>query len=38
MKRYSVWKSEYTGEVYELPERVTTTKFGGWIFLGFIEK
>lgn len=37
MKKYNLWKSEYTNEVYELPTDILP-KFGGWILLGTIEK
>lgn len=37
MKKYNLWKSEYTGEVYEIPADILP-KFGGWTIIGTIEK
>lgn len=37
MKEYNVWKSIYTGEIYEV-ETDWTPKFGGWELIGTITK
>lgn len=37
MIKYSIWKSVYTNEVYEMEED-WKPKFGGWEFLGYVEK
>lgn len=37
MKKYNLWKSIYTNEVYEMPVD-WLPKFGGWELIGTIEK
>ncbi len=37
MKKYNLWKSVYTNEVYEMPVD-WLPKFGGWELIGTIEK
>ena len=37
MKKVNLWKSEYTGQVYELPVDVLP-QFGGWQLIATIEK
>lgn len=37
MKKFNLWKSEYTGEIYEMPTD-WVPKFGGWVLIGTIEK
>lgn len=37
MKKFNLWKSEYTGEIYEMPKD-WLPKFGGWVLIGTIEK
>jgi hypothetical protein len=39
MKKYNLWKSIYTGEVYEIPVDIEyLPKFGGWELIGTIWK
>lgn len=37
MKTYNLWKSVYTGEVYEM-DVDWLPQFGGWELIGTIEK
>ena len=37
MKKYNLWKSLYTGEIYEM-ELDWEPSFGGWELTGTIEK
>lgn len=37
MKKFNLWKSEYTSEIYEMPTD-WAPKFGGWVLIGTIEK
>ncbi len=37
MKKYNLWKSIYTDEIYEMPVD-WLPKFGGWELIGTIEK
>lgn len=34
---YSLWRSIYTGQVYEMPEH-HTPKFSGYEFIGYIAR
>lgn len=34
---YSLWRSIYTGQVYEMPKD-HTPKFGGYEFIGYIAR
>jgi hypothetical protein len=38
MKKYNLWKSEYTGVIYELPVDFMPTYLNGWQLVGTIEK
>lgn len=37
MKKYNIWKSIYTNEIYEM-ELDWLPRFGGWELIGTIEK
>ena len=38
-KLFNLWKSTYTGKVYELPaDYMPSVMYGGWEIIGTIEK